>query len=138
VRDNLAHLVDDETQHDHDGDDAASDGAAAQCSSTGFSRVGRPRLSDGNTRSVGGSCACSCRDLVLQAVAPPIEGLAGEVTIANGRPALARVGADRLVHVTESYEGGGAVFRVGGSSRLADRKSAIRCSDFQRPGNVRW
>jgi acetolactate decarboxylase len=36
----------------------------------------------------------------------PIEGLAGEVTIANGRPALARVGADRLVHVTESYEAG--------------------------------
>jgi hypothetical protein len=36
----------------------------------------------------------------------PIEGLAGEATIANGRPALARVGADRLVHVTESYEGG--------------------------------
>ena len=36
----------------------------------------------------------------------PIEGLAGEATIANGRPALARVGADRLVHVTESYEAG--------------------------------
>jgi acetolactate decarboxylase len=36
----------------------------------------------------------------------PLEGLTGEVTIANGRPALARVGPDRLVHVTESYEGG--------------------------------
>jgi alpha-acetolactate decarboxylase len=36
----------------------------------------------------------------------PIEGLAGEATIVNGRPALARVGADRLVHVTESYEAG--------------------------------
>jgi acetolactate decarboxylase len=36
----------------------------------------------------------------------PLEGLTGEVTIANGRPALARVGPDHLVHVTESYEGG--------------------------------
>ena len=48
----------------------------------------------------------------------PIEGLAGEATIANGRPSLARVGADRLV--------------------VADCKSAIRCSDFQRPRYVRW
>jgi acetolactate decarboxylase len=36
----------------------------------------------------------------------PLEGLTGEVTIANSRPALARVGPDRRVHVTESYEGG--------------------------------
>jgi acetolactate decarboxylase len=36
----------------------------------------------------------------------PIEGLTGEVTIANNRPSLARVGADRLVHVEESYEAG--------------------------------
>ena len=36
----------------------------------------------------------------------PIEGLTGEVTIADSRPALARVGIDRLVHVTESYEAG--------------------------------
>jgi alpha-acetolactate decarboxylase len=36
----------------------------------------------------------------------PIEGLAGEVTIANSRPALARVGADHLVHVAESYDSG--------------------------------
>jgi acetolactate decarboxylase len=36
----------------------------------------------------------------------PLEGLTGEVTIANGRPALARVGSDHRVHVTESYEGG--------------------------------
>jgi hypothetical protein len=34
----------------------------------------------------------------------PIEGLTGEVTIADSRPSLARVGADGLVHVTESYE----------------------------------
>lgn len=36
----------------------------------------------------------------------PLEGLTGEVTIANGRPALARVGPDHRVHVTETYEGG--------------------------------
>jgi acetolactate decarboxylase len=36
----------------------------------------------------------------------PIEGLTGEVTIADGRPSLARVGADHLVHVTESYDAG--------------------------------
>ena len=36
----------------------------------------------------------------------PLEGLVGEVTIADGRPALARVGVDHMVHVTESYDGG--------------------------------
>jgi len=36
----------------------------------------------------------------------PIQGLTGEVTILDGRPALARVGADHLVHVTESFEAG--------------------------------
>jgi acetolactate decarboxylase len=36
----------------------------------------------------------------------PLEGLAGEVTIVNNRPSLARVGADRRVHVEESFEGG--------------------------------
>ncbi len=36
----------------------------------------------------------------------PIEGLTGEVTIADSRPSLARVGDDHLVHVTESYEAG--------------------------------
>jgi acetolactate decarboxylase len=36
----------------------------------------------------------------------PLEGLTGEVTIANSRPALARVGSDHLVHVTETYDGG--------------------------------
>jgi acetolactate decarboxylase len=36
----------------------------------------------------------------------PIQGLSGEVTIADSRPSLARVGADRLVHVTESYDAG--------------------------------
>jgi acetolactate decarboxylase len=36
----------------------------------------------------------------------PIEGLTGEVTIADSRPSLAHVGADQLVHVTESYEAG--------------------------------
>jgi acetolactate decarboxylase len=36
----------------------------------------------------------------------PIQGLTGEVTIAEGRPSLARVGDDHLVHVTESYEAG--------------------------------
>jgi acetolactate decarboxylase len=40
----------------------------------------------------------------------PIEGLAGEVTIVNSRPALARVGADRLVHVVESYDSGAPFF----------------------------
>jgi acetolactate decarboxylase len=34
----------------------------------------------------------------------PIEGLTGEVTIADGRMALARIGADRAVHVTENYD----------------------------------
>src|SRR5258708_11588044 len=36
----------------------------------------------------------------------PLQGLTGEVTIADNRPSLARVGADHLVHVTESYEAG--------------------------------
>src|SRR5215831_18608870 len=36
----------------------------------------------------------------------PIEGLTGEVTIADSRSSLARVGADGIVHVTESYEAG--------------------------------
>src|SRR5580700_3806467 len=36
----------------------------------------------------------------------PIQGLTGEVTIADSRPSLARVRADHLVHVTESYEAG--------------------------------
>jgi acetolactate decarboxylase len=36
----------------------------------------------------------------------PIQGLTGEVTIADSRPSLARVGADHLVHVTESFEAG--------------------------------
>ena len=36
----------------------------------------------------------------------PIEQLRGEVTIADGRPALARVGPDGTVRVTESFEAG--------------------------------
>jgi acetolactate decarboxylase len=36
----------------------------------------------------------------------PIQGLTGEVTIADSRPSLARIGTDNLVHVTESYEAG--------------------------------
>jgi acetolactate decarboxylase len=36
----------------------------------------------------------------------PIQGLTGEVTIADSRPSLARVGADHLVHVAESFEAG--------------------------------
>jgi acetolactate decarboxylase len=36
----------------------------------------------------------------------PIQGLTGEVTIADSRPSLARVGADHVVQVTESYEAG--------------------------------
>src|ERR1700688_3617583 len=36
----------------------------------------------------------------------PIEGLTGEVTIVDGRPSLARVGADHVVNATESYEAG--------------------------------
>jgi len=36
----------------------------------------------------------------------PIQGLTGEVTIADSRPSLARVGDDLLVHVTESYDAG--------------------------------
>jgi acetolactate decarboxylase len=36
----------------------------------------------------------------------PIQGLSGEVTIADSRPSLARVGDDHMVHVTESYEAG--------------------------------
>src|SRR5438105_2840787 len=33
----------------------------------------------------------------------PIEGLSGEVTIADSRPSLARVGADNTVHVTQDF-----------------------------------
>jgi acetolactate decarboxylase len=36
----------------------------------------------------------------------PIQGLTGEVTIADSRPSLARVGTDHRVHVTESYDAG--------------------------------
>lgn len=36
----------------------------------------------------------------------PIEGLTGEVTIADSRPSLARVGPDHRVHVTENFEAG--------------------------------
>lgn len=36
----------------------------------------------------------------------PIEQLRGEVTIAEGRPSLARVGPDGAVRVTESFEAG--------------------------------
>jgi len=36
----------------------------------------------------------------------PIEGLGGEVTIADSRPSLARVGTDERVHVEESYDAG--------------------------------
>jgi acetolactate decarboxylase len=36
----------------------------------------------------------------------PIQGLTGEVTIADSRPSLARVGADHVVQVTESYDVG--------------------------------
>jgi acetolactate decarboxylase len=40
----------------------------------------------------------------------PTEGLTGEVTIADCRPSLARVGADGAVHVSESYEAGAPFF----------------------------
>ena len=36
----------------------------------------------------------------------PIEGLTGEVTIADSRPSLARVGPDHRVHVAETFEAG--------------------------------
>jgi hypothetical protein len=40
----------------------------------------------------------------------PIEGLTGEVTIADSRPSLARVGPDHRVHVTENFEAGAPFF----------------------------
>jgi acetolactate decarboxylase len=40
----------------------------------------------------------------------PIEQLRGEVTIADGRPALARVGPDGKVHVQESFDAGAPFF----------------------------
>ena len=64
VRDNSAHFVDDETQHDHDRYDGADDGTAAPGSSTGWRQVGRARLPYGDTVvSVGHVCA-SCRSLL--------------------------------------------------------------------------
>ena len=36
----------------------------------------------------------------------PIDGLTGEVTIADSRPSLARIGPERRVHVTENFEAG--------------------------------
>jgi hypothetical protein len=36
----------------------------------------------------------------------PIDGLTGEVTIADSRPSLARVGPDHRVNVTENFEAG--------------------------------
>jgi hypothetical protein len=53
VRDNLAHLVDHETQHDHARYDGADDGTAAPCSST-VARVGPAGLAPRNAEmSVG-------------------------------------------------------------------------------------
>jgi hypothetical protein len=49
VADNLAHSIQDDPQQDHDNNDAANEGAAAQCSSTGRSRVGRVGLGHWNT-----------------------------------------------------------------------------------------
>ncbi|HEY3916319.1 MAG TPA: acetolactate decarboxylase [Stellaceae bacterium] len=40
----------------------------------------------------------------------PIQGMTGEVTIADSRPSLARVGADHLVHVQESFKAGSPFF----------------------------
>jgi acetolactate decarboxylase len=40
----------------------------------------------------------------------PIEQLRGEVTIADGRPSLARVGTDGAVRVTQSFEAGAPFF----------------------------
>jgi acetolactate decarboxylase len=40
----------------------------------------------------------------------PLDGLSGEVTIADSRPSLARVGSDKRVHVTENFEAGAPFF----------------------------
>jgi len=40
----------------------------------------------------------------------PIEQLRGEVTIVNSRPALARIGPDGMVHVSESFDSGAPFF----------------------------
>src|SRR5438874_9402803 len=40
----------------------------------------------------------------------PIEQLRGEVTIADSRPALARIGPDGMVHVSESFDSGAPFF----------------------------
>jgi acetolactate decarboxylase len=58
----------------------------------------------------------------------PLEGLAGEVTIANSWPALARVGADRLVHVEETYEAGVPFFVW---AEVSDWKSAALPSSLR-------
>jgi hypothetical protein len=55
-RDNLAHLVDHETQHDHARYDGADDGTAAPGSSTGWPRVGQARLGYRDTVVSMGSC----------------------------------------------------------------------------------
>jgi hypothetical protein len=61
VRDNSAHFVDDETQHDHDRYDGADDGTAAPGSSTGWPRVGPAGLAPRNAEmSVGHVQASSC------------------------------------------------------------------------------
>ena len=43
----------------------------------------------------------------------PIEQLRGEVTIADSRPALARVGSDGMVNVTGSFDAGVPFFVMG-------------------------
>ena len=64
VRDNLAHLVDHETQHDHARYDGADDGTAAPGSSTGWPRVGQARLGYRDTvvsmGHVSAFCHCRC------------------------------------------------------------------------------
>jgi acetolactate decarboxylase len=40
----------------------------------------------------------------------PLEWLSGEVTISDQRPSLTRIGPDRTLQVTESYEGGVSFF----------------------------
>ena len=40
----------------------------------------------------------------------PLEWLSGEVTISDQRPSLTRIGPDRALQVTESYEGGVSFF----------------------------
>jgi hypothetical protein len=67
----------------------------------------------------------------------PIEELRGEVTIINGRPALARVAQDGKVQVTESFETGAPFLVWAEGSCVAHDADSARGAFIRRFGGIR-